>query len=86
MALLGKKNPLVKEGGTLFSCGASLINRRYVLTAAHCMAGGNPDVVALGEHNLGKKCDCDILEGRKSCNEPTQIVSKKMKYGFLVKT
>jgi len=56
-------------------------NRRYVLTAAHCMFElhrpenpNHPDVVALGEHSLGSKCDCDILDGEKSCNEPTQII------------
>ena len=78
MALLGYKERRVKDG-TLFSCGGSLINRRYVLTAAHCMTSGNPDVVALGEHNLGRKCDCDILKGEteESCNEPTQIVSEQ---------
>ena len=72
MALLGFKHEKVKSG-TLFSCGGSLINRRYVLTAATCVKNRHPDVVVLGEHDLRKKCDCD---GDLGCNEPVQIVSK----------
>ena len=40
--------------------------------------GASTDVVALGEHDLARECDCGTLPGdsEETCNEPTQIVSK----------
>jgi len=33
-------------------CGATLINKRYALTAMHCVVGATNLVVSLGEHNI----------------------------------
>ncbi|XP_050510381.1 phenoloxidase-activating factor 3-like isoform X2 [Diabrotica virgifera virgifera] len=55
-----------------FRCGGSIINNRYILTAAHCLEDkSNLLGVRVGEYNLsnnGADKDCDIVE----CNDPVQ--------------
>jgi len=68
MALLGYNSP---GKGIIYGCGGSLINKWYVLTAAHCVHGTEIREIVLGDWRISTDPDCV----KKSC-VPKRITRK----------
>lgn len=73
MALL-RYNDNGRDAG--FKCGGTLINKRYILTAAHCITNLKTKTlttVRLGEYDIKMDKDCEThFEGDTLCADPVQ--------------
>ena len=72
MSKLGYRRTKKGKEIVRYACGGTLINRRYVVTAAHCHDGKKPEKsiseVILGDYDLSMDPDC---EG-SNCWKPVQ--------------
>ncbi|CAF4799331.1 unnamed protein product [Pieris macdunnoughi] len=65
--------------GPQFQCGGTIINSKYILTAAHCVVDKKIEGVRIGEYDINSKKDCEYEPEKVICEDHIQNMNVKEK-------
>ncbi|XP_045483885.1 CLIP domain-containing serine protease 2 isoform X1 [Pieris rapae] len=57
-----------------FQCGGTIINSKYILTAAHCVVDKKIAFVRIGEFDINLEKDCDYEKPKTICKKEVQDI------------